>query len=101
LLFAASAKRRPSDRSEPERCGAERARQAGQNLPAVRVHDSVVYATGSTGSSMAIAVVSVSIALLEACVHRKPGGVIDARHLVRGLRESALLKPWFKLLRAP
>jgi subtilisin family serine protease len=69
----------------------------GENLPAVRFQDGAVQVVGSDGSSMAAAVVSGSVALLEACVHRQPGSVLSLGVVVRALRESMGLGPWINL----
>jgi subtilisin family serine protease len=69
----------------------------GQNLPAVRVQDNTVEVVGSDGSSMAAAVVSGSVALLEACAHRTSGAVLDEAAVIRVLRESTGQGPWFNL----
>jgi energy-coupling factor transporter ATP-binding protein EcfA2 len=69
----------------------------GQNLPAVRVQDGTVQVVGSDGSSMAAALVSGSVVLLEACVHRNHGSVLGQAGLVRALRGSVGPGPWINL----
>jgi membrane-anchored mycosin MYCP len=69
----------------------------GENLPAVRVQNGVLYESASDGSSMATAVVTGSVALLAACVHRKPGSVLTEQMAVRALRASAGHTPFFNL----
>jgi membrane-anchored mycosin MYCP len=72
----------------------------GENLPAVRVERGAPVEAASDGSSMATAVVSGSVALLEACSRRSSGVVLGAMSLVRILRASAGNGPWFDLGRA-
>jgi subtilisin family serine protease len=72
----------------------------GLNLTAVKVENDVAVVGTTSGSSMATAVVSGSVALIEACVHRKSAGSIDVRTLVRTLRGSAGQGPWFNLREA-
>lgn len=72
----------------------------GEDLPAVTVRDGVTVEAASDGSSMATAVVSGSVALLEACSRRSSGAVLGAKSLVRILRSSASGGPWFDLGRA-
>ncbi|HEY4886971.1 MAG TPA: S8 family serine peptidase [Candidatus Dormibacteraeota bacterium] len=72
----------------------------GENLPAVRVQDGASIEAASDGSSMAAAVVSGSVALLEACSRRSSGGVLGAMSLLHILRASADKRPWFDLGRA-
>jgi hypothetical protein len=69
----------------------------GQNLPAVRVQDGTLQVVGSDGSSMAAALVSGSVALLEACVHRNHGSVLGQAGSVRALRDSVGPGPWINL----
>jgi subtilisin family serine protease len=69
----------------------------GENLPAVRLQNGRLVEAASDGSSMATAVVSGSVALLEACSRRTSGTVLGAMSLVRILRASAGKKPWFDL----
>lgn len=69
----------------------------GENLPALRVEGGVLVEANSDGSSMATAVVTGSVALLAACVHRKHGSMLNQQTLVRALHESAQHKPFFNL----
>lgn len=69
----------------------------GENLLAVRVQDKAIKVVGSDGSSMAAALVSGSVALLESCIHRKPGAVLGSTTVVLVLRDSAGKGPWFNL----
>ncbi len=69
----------------------------GENLPAVSVQDGMLVEARSDGSSMATAVVTGSVALLAACVHRKPGPVLNEQMVVRALRASADRTPFFNL----
>ena len=69
----------------------------GRNLAAVRVQNETVEVFASAGSSMATALVSGSVALLEACVHRRSGSVLGQAAVVRVLRASAKQGPWFNL----
>ena len=69
----------------------------GENLPAVRLRNGAVGQVGMNGSSMATAVVSGSVALLEACAHRQPGRVLSQAAIVRALRDSERPGPWFNL----
>jgi subtilisin family serine protease len=69
----------------------------GENLPAVRLQDGIVQVVGSDGSSMAAAIVSGSVALLEACVHTRTGSVLGEAGAVRALRESVGHGRWINL----
>jgi subtilisin family serine protease len=69
----------------------------GENLPAVRVQNGTLVEASSDGSSMATGVVTGSVALLAACVHRKPGSVLNQQILVRALQASADQTPFFNL----
>jgi subtilisin family serine protease len=69
----------------------------GENLPAVRMQNGAPVEAPSDGSSMATAVVTGSVALLEACAKRSSGAVLSAMALVRMLRTSAGKRPWFDL----
>jgi subtilisin family serine protease len=69
----------------------------GENLPAVRVQNGALVEAKSDGSSMATAVVTGSVALLAACVHRKPGAVLSEQMVVRALHASADQTPFFNL----
>lgn len=69
----------------------------GQNLPSVRLVNNAAEVAKSDGSSMAAALVSGSIALLESCVHRKSLTAPSEEMLVKALRESRKIGPWFDL----
>ena len=69
----------------------------GENLPAVRVQNGTLVEVGSNGSSMAAAVVSGSVALLEACAHRKSGSALSSTTILGALRDSEGRGPWFNL----
>ena len=90
-----------NEKGEPSlranRVGANGIDAPGEHLLAVRLQSHTPVPAGSGGSSMAAALVSGAISLLEACVHRKSGLVPGLRLLVRALRESARRGPWFNL----
>lgn len=69
----------------------------GLNMTAVKVENRVVVVGLTSGSSMATAVVSGSVALLESCAHRASGAHVSAATVVRTLHESARQGPWFNL----
>jgi subtilisin family serine protease len=69
----------------------------GENLPAVTLDNGRTVVAGSDGSSMAAALVTGSVALLEACTHRKFGSVLSQTLVLRALRQSERLGPWFNL----
>ena len=69
----------------------------GENLLAVRIQNHTAVAVGSDGSSMAAALVSGSVSLFEACIHRKSGFVLGQPAVVHALRDSARGGPWFNL----
>lgn len=69
----------------------------GENLPAVTVRNGVAVEAASDGSSMATALVSGSVALIQACSLRSSGAALGAKSLVRILRGSAGTGPWFDL----
>lgn len=71
----------------------------GQNLPAVRLAKNALKVVDSDGSSMAAALVSGSVALLESCAHRKSATPTD-EVVVMTLRESESSGPWFDLRKA-
>ncbi len=69
----------------------------GENLSAVTLDNGSMVEAGSDGSSMAAALVTGSVALLEACTHRKSGSVLSQILVLRALRESESPGPWFNL----
>ena len=69
----------------------------GQNLPSVRLVNNAPEVVKSDGSSMAAALVSGSIALLESCVYRKSLTRPNEEMLMKALRESREIGPWFDL----